>query len=258
MAESGRIDVVSVREGDSVVKNELIARQDDAVLQASLVVANQRASANGEAESARARLNHAARRRDDIAKLLQESHASQTELDQADLALREAEAALLSVQERRDIARAEVAKIEAELRRREIRSPIDGVVIELNRRQGEFAGAADYVIAKVAVLEQLRIRINVPTTIAMGMSVGEPIEIEFPEVGSKTKGEIDFVSPVTDSQSGTVRVDVRVDNRSGQLRSGLLGVWKRPLSDAEAPAPETVPQAAQNYRIFQQPDRAFR
>lgn len=253
VAEPGRVDSVSVREGDSVRENALIARLDNAVLQASLEVANQRASANGEAESARAKLNHAARRRDDIAKLLDESHASQTELDQAELALREAEAALLAVQERRDIAKAEVAKIRAELSRREIRSPIDGVVIELNRRKGEFAGGADPVVARVAVLEKLRLRINVPTRVAIQMSVDSEIEIEFTEIKANVTGNVDFVSPITDSKSGTVRVDIRLDNRSGRLRSGLLGVWRRPRPhDAD----QTL-QASQTTTLIHQIGRAI-
>ncbi len=228
VAEPGRVEAVSVREGDVVRRGALIARLNDSVLRASLEVAQQRASANGEAEAARARLNHAARRRDDIAKLLEESHASQTELDQADLALREAESALLAVQERRDIATAEVAKIQAELSRREIRSPVNGVLIEMNRQPGEYAGGSDHVIAKLAVLDHLRVRLHVPTRVAIGMSVESPIEIAFPEIDSRTTGKVDFVSPVTDSQSGTVRVDIRLDNRSGRLRSGLLGIWRQP------------------------------
>ncbi len=228
VAQPGRIDQVSVREGESVKKGALLARLDNDVLLASLNVAKQRASATGELESARARLNHAARRRDDIEKLLNESHASQTELDQADLALRETQAAMLTAQEKRDIAEAEVARIEAELCRHEIRSPIDGVVIELKRQRGEYAGGSDPVVAKVAVLKVLRLRINVPTIVAMQMSTESKVAIKFPEIKSSVSGHVDFISPITDSQSGTVRVEIRLDNSAGRLRSGLLGVWRRP------------------------------
>ena len=231
VAQPGRIDQVNVREGELVKKGALLARLDNDVLLASLKVAKQRASATGEIESARARLNHAARRRDDIEALLNDSHASQTELDQADLALRETQAALLTAQEKRDIAEAEVARIEAELRRREIRSPIDGVVIELIRQRGEYAGGSDPVVAKVAVLKELRLRINVPTLVAMQMSTESEVAIEFPEIKSSVSGNVDFISPITDSQSGTVRVEIRLDNLAGQLRSGLLGVWRRPSAE---------------------------
>jgi RND family efflux transporter MFP subunit len=228
VAQPGRIDQVSVREGESVQRGALLARLDNDVLLASLRVAKQRASAGGEQASARARLNHAARRRDDIEALLNESHASQSELDQAELGLHEAEAALLSVQEKRDIAEAEVSRIEAELALREIRSPIDGVVIEIKRQRGEYAGGSDPVVAKVAVLKKLRLRINVPTLVAMQMSAEAEVEVEFPEIQTSVSGNVDFISPITDSQSGTVRVDIRLDNPAGQLRSGLLGRWRRP------------------------------
>ena len=228
IAQPGRIDQVNVREGESVKKGTLLARLDNDVLLASLHVAKQRASATGELESARARLNHAARRRDDIEALLNESHASETELDQAHLAFRETQAALLTAQERRDIAEAEVARIEAEVGHRGIRSPIDGVVIELKRQSGEYAGGSDPVVAKVAILKALRLRINVPTLVAMQMSTESEVAIEFPEINSSVTGNVDFISPITDSQSGTVRVDIRLDNPAGRLRSGLLGVWRSP------------------------------
>lgn len=228
VSQPGRINEVNVREGDVVSKGTLLARLDNGVLLASLNVARQRASAGGEQASARARLNHAARRRDDIEKLLNESHASQTELDQAELALSEAQAAMLTAQERRDVANAEVARIEAEIVQREIRSPIDGVVIEMRRRSGEYAGVSDPVVARVAVLKKLRLRINVPTSVAIQMSPGDEMLLEFPKVRVKSPGAIDFISPITDSKSGTVRVDVCLDNTAGTLRSGLLGLWRRP------------------------------
>ena len=34
------------------------------------------------------------------------------------------------------------------------------------------------------------------------------------------KGAIDFISPVTDAESGTVRVKVRIDNPQNKYRSG--------------------------------------
>lgn len=225
VAEPGKVVSVSVREGDSVERGQLLAALDDTVLRASLQVAKQRASAGGEEASARAKLNHAAKRHDDMTELLKEDHASQTELDQAALALHEAEAALLMVQEKRDIALADLARIQAELDRRQVRSPLSGVVVQLHRKAGEFAGVANHVVATVAVLDTLRVRIHVPTKVSLSLSPDQPITVEFPEIESRVIAKVDYISPVTDGSSGTVRVDLKIDNSKNRLRSGLLAHW---------------------------------
>lgn len=228
VSQPGRLADVIAKDGATVSAGDAIARLDDAVLRASLEVAKQRASAMGEAESARARLNHAAKRHEDLTALFDESHASQTEVDQAELVVREAESALLAAQEKIDIAAAEVARIEAQIESHVVRSPIDGVVIEMKRRKGEYAAASDPVIAKIAILKQLRLRLNVPTKLAFQLQPEQQVRLQLSELERVVDGKIDFVSPITDSESGTVRVDIRINNYESKLRSGLLATWNWP------------------------------
>jgi multidrug efflux pump subunit AcrA (membrane-fusion protein) len=50
------------------------------------------------------------------------------------------------------------------------------------------------------------------------------------------EGTIEFISPVTDAESGTVRVKVRMDNRSGLFRSGQRCSLQLPDSTRRASA----------------------
>ena len=52
------------------------------------------------------------------------------------------------------------------------------------------------------------------------LRVGQPVSVRFGESGAAAEGEIDYISPVIDAESGTVAVKVRLPNPEGKLQSG--------------------------------------
>jgi len=97
-------------------------------------------------------------------------------------------------------------QIEAQLERRIVRAPISGTVLELPRQVGEAITASESQVATIVTLDQLRVRYFLATERAVGLRRGQTIEVNF---------------PVTDSKSGTVRVELLIDNREQEYRSGL-------------------------------------
>jgi multidrug efflux pump subunit AcrA (membrane-fusion protein) len=55
----------------------------------------------------------------------------------------------------------------------------------------------------------------------MSATVGQPVTVEFAEAAINAPGKIEFVSPITEADSGTVRVKVLLDNPEGQYRCGV-------------------------------------
>jgi hypothetical protein len=47
------------------------------------------------------------------------------------------------------------------------------------------------------------------------------VALSLPESKRRAVGQVEFVSPVTDAESGTVRVKVLLKNTDGQYRSGV-------------------------------------
>ena len=148
-------------------------------------------------------------------------HASEKEVRLARLAVELAKASLRSAHDEKRISEMEIERIKAQIQRRVIRAPTHGVVLELPLREGEAITSGERHIATIACLDQLRVRYFLSTEQALKMKRGDSVQVQFPTTDQRASAVVDFVSPVTDSNSGTVRVELLIDNRRGHFRSGL-------------------------------------
>jgi len=221
-AEPGLIDRIYVREGQQVQQGQLLAEIDLRVLQATLEIFRARAHAQARLDAARAEL---ALRQDRLDKLLQlrsQGFAQPAEIERAKTDVVLAETTLRGIQEEKAIAQLEVARIEAQIERNRLRSPVDGVVTRIHKEEREFISPIQSEnIVTVVQLNPLRIVFAVPVELAFALHEGDTVPLHFPEVGARAQGTVEFVSPVTDARSGTVRVKVLLDNSGGRLRPGL-------------------------------------
>lgn len=219
--EAGIIASVELSEGDRVSAGQLIATLDTKILEASLASARAIAESRGSLASANATLNLRRIRHEKIKRLHDDGHASPEEAERAASDLAVAEAELISIREKIDQSRLEVKRIEAQIERRKIRSPIDGVIIRLEKKPGELVAAGDSLVATVVQLSELRVRFYLPTPQAIKLKRNDQVKVFLPQTDQTTSGSVDFVSPVTDSDSGTVRVEVVIKNTKNEYRSGL-------------------------------------
>ena len=130
------------------------------------------------------------------------------------------DANLLSVEEQHQIDQLEYKRIAAMIERRTLRSPIDGTVLKIHKDEREFVSPNNATVFTVVQLNPLRIVFNVPTVQAASLAVGQAIGLIFSEDGQKAEGKIEFIAPLTDAESGTVRVKVLLDNAQRQYRCG--------------------------------------
>ena len=233
--ESGVLDSVVVEEGDVLTKGAIITTLDSQVLNASLNIAREKLNAKGKINAAKATLKSRANHFSQMQQLFYEEHASDKEVKQAEL---EFELAKANVEAAGDQLRAlemELKQIEAQLERRVIRAPIAGTVLELPRQIGEAVTATESQVATIVALDYLRVRFFLATQRATSLRAGQVIGINFPATNQQTDAIVDFVSPVTDSKSGTVRVELLIDNQNRQFRSGvrcLLGSVRTAKTDS--------------------------
>ena len=71
------------------------------------------------------------------------------------------------------------------------------------------------------------------------LSVGSAVDLELPESGAKVRGKVEFVAPVTEAESGTVRVKVLIDNAQGAYRCGVRCLLNAEQTK-EMPAAQTL------------------
>lgn len=236
-SETGTLANLDIKQGDMVQAKHVIGSLDSEVLHATREFAVAKQDSHAKLKAARIRLERANVNYEKLKQLLDEGHGGKRELQIAEsdyqLALTDVEA----VEEDMKLAKLEIRRIDAEIRRRQIVSPIDGVVSEIHREVGEYVSANDPNVLTIVDLRKLRVRYYVPTLAAERFNVGDSISIQLVHDQKTHVAAIDFVAPVIDADSNTIRVDLLIDNTKGTMRSGrrckLLLETHRPAAKTE-------------------------
>jgi RND family efflux transporter MFP subunit len=220
-AESGVLRSLDVREGDQVAKNQRLGALDCEVQEIALAIARANLDARGQLESAAAERDLRKSRLAKFQELQSSGHATNDEVERAIADLAVAEANFLAATEKRKIDELEYRRISALIERRILKSPIDGVVTRLYKEEAEFVGGTTAPFMTIMQLDPLRITFSVPNSHAQALRVGQSVPLALPESKRRAVGQVEFVSPVTDAESGTVRVKVLLKNSDGHYRSGV-------------------------------------
>ncbi len=218
--DTGIVSVINVQEGDQVQKDQILGTLDQSLLNATLEIADRGRQAKGRLNSALADVRLKSERCEKLKLLHERKHATQEELDRSLVEKEVSEAQLLAVQEEIAVRGLEYDRIKIQLEQRQVRSPIDGVVVKLHRDVGEFVVGNDPVIATVVQLDPLIATYSLPSSIIKEIKADAPVEILIGSTRTPAKGVVDYIAPVTDAQSGTILVKVRVPNPNYQHRSG--------------------------------------
>lgn len=230
----------SVTDGDRVAPGQVIARLRDDELRARLHEAEaalaqlelrQRPESQATLREARARAQQAAREAERAAALLargliakeQAEQAAETrEIAQAQAARAAAVAEALApggVEER--LLRERIATATALLARSEIRSLIAGTVLRRLAEPGDVLSAGRGIV-EVAVDGPTEIVAQVDERNLDRLALGQPALVSadaFPE--RREPGEVSFIAPAVDPQTGTVEVRVRVPEPPAYLRQDM-------------------------------------
>ncbi len=118
------------------------------------------------------------------------------------------------------VREAELRKIEAVIAIRIMRSPVDGIVSEIKRDPSEAVSLASPHVLTVVQIDRLLVNLFLSPGRASRLKVGDQVNLTLGEAVQKAVGTVEFVSPVTDAASGTVRVKFVLDNAKGEYRSG--------------------------------------
>ena len=224
-SEIGVIAVLNVAEGDEVRAGQLLGRLDDAVLRSSLAVAEAAKQATGSLQNAESDVEMRRRHLDSYRSLSEQGNATTRELLRSQTELQQSLARLQSVREELTVRKLEYKRVEQQIGQRQIASPIDGVVVMMEKEAGEFVSPTDPVVLHVVQLNRLKAVFSVPRPGATGLEVGQVITLAIGYDGQTCEGKIEFVSPVTDPQSNTVRVKVQIENQDRAIASGISCRW---------------------------------
>lgn len=209
----GYLDTVMVERGDRVRAGQLLAR----VHPSDLV--DQRASAEGALSQVEAAIELA---RSNLARaeaLVPAGRVSKQELEHARSALAQAEA-------QRRAVKAQGSAVATRLGETRLVAPFDGVVMQRRLDPGALVGPGTGAgaIVTVARVDTLKATLTVTERDAAGVEQGLEAHVAldaFP--GRRFTGRVARLAPSFDPVTRTLELEVRLPNRSGELRPGLYG-----------------------------------
>ena len=208
--ESGRVETLSVREGDTVAQGAPLFTVDDELQRADVAVAQ-------------ALVTNARQAFERAQTLVKSQAGTQRALDEAEAALRTSEARLNAAQTR--------------LMRRKAMSPASGTVEQIYYRPGEMVPAGRPVVALLPP-GNIKIRFFVPEPELQAISLGAPVTVRCDGCRNDIAARVSFISrsseftpPVIYSQEERAKlvfmIEARTDTpeslRVGQPVTVLLG-----------------------------------
>jgi membrane fusion protein, multidrug efflux system len=192
---AGRIVKLGFDDGQAVQKGQLLVQLDDVLQQAELK------QAQAQLSIAQANFN---RNKD----LVAQNFVAQRALDEAAANL--------------DVARAQVQLAEARIKRMRTVSPFSGVVGIKTVSVGDYVkDGADVVNLEDigAVFSDFRL----PERLSSKISRGQKAEVSIDALpGKKFEAVVEAIDPQLDANGRSILVRARIDNKGGQLRSGMF------------------------------------
>jgi RND family efflux transporter MFP subunit len=251
---TGRLETLAVEEGSRVKKGQILARLENADLQA------QAAQAQANLNAAQANLNQVRAgvtndrlRFERYQKLIQAKAVSQSDYDAAEAKIQQSQAAEAAALSQIKAAEAALQTVRVGLEYTLIRAPFDGVILTKNADVGEVvAPFGSSVNAKAAVvtmadMDSLIVEADVSEINLEKVKAGQPCEITldaFPE--ERFPGEVHMVVPTADRSKATVQTKVKFlkkDDRVLPEMSAKVAFLSRTVSRDEKPKIGVNPSA---------------
>lgn len=235
-AGPGVIGKVLVKDGDPVKAGQVIAEQDDAVERAQMLQAEAKLYAAelqiGAAEADLAQKQVELGRKKAIYRDLIDQGKTNSELDEAMVAVKIGEIAVKYRKQERVAEQLEMDVLKVKIQQKKLISPIDGLVARVDVRTGE---GADMTKPAVVVVNNtpLWVEVNVPTVKARSLQVSQSLAVKYTDEDQWQQGEILVKFPVADAGANVQRVRLQLANES-RRESGIPVVVKLPDGSAAA------------------------
>ncbi|MBP1932491.1 efflux RND transporter periplasmic adaptor subunit [Ammoniphilus resinae] len=186
------------------------------------------------------------------AKAAYQQAKSQWEANQAKLSLTKEGATANTIRAMQaELTRLQASKDLAEnaLQNTSIVSPISGVVAVRNIEPGEMAQPGVSLMT-IVDLQHVLIQVSVSQEHVNQLKKGDKVQVLVKGIEKDLEGTIDFISPLSDENSTNFPVKIRVENKDGVLRAGMLAdvVFSgHTKSGIEIPTASVVKKENKNY-----------
>lgn len=195
---------------------------------------NQLQQAQAQLETAQAQHDYATRQCAAMKKALEANAVSRMDVVQAESSVRESEAAI-------NTARAAISDARTQLGYCTVTAPISGKVSAALFDVGDYIGGEGAPVKVATVVDDSRLYVNFSIEdsryLAMTETAGghkvdyNHVPVTFGDTIARTcYGPVDYTGPAVDPSTGTMAMRVILDNKDGQLRSGMFATVQFPYA----------------------------
>ena len=219
---AGRVNSVTIAEGDAVRQGQVIAQLDRQPLE------DQRRQAAAAVEQARAQVENARLNLQRNQQLFDRGIAAGKEVEDARAQLAQAEAAL-------EQGTASLSTANRNIERSAVRSPISGHVVKRMVSVGEQVdGTAAQPIVEIANLDRVELAANVPSEHLPRIKVNQAAAIGSDASGGETfRGTVIAIAPAVDPTTNAALVRLRIVNPAHALKVGMYAEARVALAQHE-------------------------
>jgi len=217
---AGRVNSVTVAEGDTVTQGQVIATIDRRPIE------EQRRQTIAALEQAKAQLENARLNLQRNEQLFTRGIAAGKEVEDARTQVATAQAAS-------DQATAALATASLQLERTEVRTPIAGQIVKRMVSVGEQVdGTAAEPIVEVANLDRVELGANVPADELSRVKISQVATVTTTTyAGREFSGEVIALAPAVDPSTNTALVRIRIRNAQHELKVGMFAEGRLLLSE---------------------------
>jgi RND family efflux transporter MFP subunit len=115
--------------------------------------------------------------------------------------------------------------LDVQLKKRNIYAPISGAVDKVYLKAGEMSGPGSPIV-QILNVSKVKVVTDVPETYLGKVKRGDKVSIEFPALGKNMIKNISQLGRSIDPANRTFKMEVNIDNPSGELKPNLLSIVK--------------------------------
>ncbi|PKP27005.1 MAG: efflux RND transporter periplasmic adaptor subunit [Bacteroidetes bacterium HGW-Bacteroidetes-2] len=121
-----------------------------------------------------------------------------------------------------DAAKSNVEQLRSQLGRTSVRAPFSGVIDEVITDQGQVVAPGGQALMRIVNLDDMYVKASIPENYIQSITMGSAVAITFPAISLETEGTIKSVGNYINPTNRTFQIEIDVPNKEKNIKPNLI------------------------------------